>query len=145
MVRALAAYFTAVFTALACFGMALAQNVGPVPASGAGTFGPPQPVSQNGHIGGSGAAPPTLSSGCGTGSTVRGTDWSFHVNTGTAADATCHVTFARAFSSRPTCILQGETNLAGYTTDNNFAGLTIGGALSSSRYHVECIAQPGGM
>lgn len=120
----------------------MAQQVGPNNI-GAGVYGPPFST-VGGHINLGGGPPPTLNAACGTAPVApNGTDAAFTFTSGTSTSATCTVTFAAPYNSRPTC---NFNNQAGSTPAYvvSASGIIVSGVADSQTYHVECFGHPGG-
>jgi hypothetical protein len=123
----------------------IAQTPGPIPnGTNQGQFGPPIATS-NGHVQFGNGFAPTLNAACGTSpGTVEGTDSAFHFVSGTGTSSTCTITPAVSWSKRPTCSVDSEGGSVAYQVATNGV-ITLSGVADSTRYHVICIAQPGGM
>lgn len=85
-----------------------------------------QLVAGNGHFTMAGASTPTLTGGCnGAGSSVSGNDLKGVVTGQTAAATTCTLTFARAYSTTPVCITQGNTTPLTGLNNNTASVITV--------------------
>lgn len=57
---------------------------------------------------------PTISSGCGTGSTIAGKAYAFRVTVGTTPGTTCNVNFNGTFASAPACSIASDNGAGLY-------------------------------
>ena len=85
------------------------------------------------------AGPPPTVSSCGTGATIAGSDLAAIV---IPQQATCLVTFANAWTSRPICTVSGETTVPSWTSTPTTLSITA--TVSGVPLHFQCIGQPGG-
>lgn len=126
----------AAIAALALAGAgAFAQNV-----NNSGQTG--NPLSQLGNHWMAGGVQPTLSSGCGTGAAIAGSDTAGHILLGSGTAQPCVMTFGQAFVAGALCVAVGESFTLSYNrtaTVVNFTSLVDGGRID---YH--CAARAGG-
>lgn len=121
-----------------------AQNIGPVNGTGPGNVG--QTINtKGGHVGFGGGQPPTLSAGCGTGATIKGTDSSFRMTSGTGTSSSCTITPSVAWSARPLCNVHPETGSNGAYSVSSSGVISLSGVVDSTVYDAICLGQPGGL
>lgn len=98
-------------------------------------------VTGQGHMISQQPTPPTLTT-CGGSPAVVGTDYAATVTPGTGAPASCTVTFANAYATAPTCVVQdqggGGTSLGSYSVSANGIVYTFPVA-SPGPFHYICI------
>jgi hypothetical protein len=94
-----------------------------------------------GHIETLGTAP-TLSAGCGTGATIVGNDNNGTITTNATSFGTCTVTFARAWTNVPQCVLNNRSS-AGVTrvTSPSTTAFTVTGATGGDIIDYSCRGQ----
>ncbi len=114
---------------------------------GAFAQGPPSsqttnPITQDGSHLVAGGPAPAISSGCGTGATITGSDVAFHILTGTATSQPCTITFAQTYQRRPTCMVSGETANVSSSVAANGLSMALTSLVDLTRYHVLCIGRP---
>lgn len=140
--RTMSLYAVAVCAALALF--LPAQSFAQAPGQGIGLAGPAQ-IQGCGSAGAhqcSTGAQPTISSGCGTGGAIAGTDVAGHILAGTATSQPCTITFATAWTQRPSCVVHSEGATISYTTTTT--GISITSLADSVRIHWLCLGRAGG-
>ncbi len=91
-------------------------------------------INNVGHVVTKGTAP-TITANCGTTPSVAGTDIAGRITVGTGGvDTACTLTFANAWAVAPSCHVQDETTITGFTAVASTTTLiiTAGGAITAS-------------
>lgn len=89
-----------------------------------------------------GGPPPVAGTGCGTGTTVFGSDYAGHVLLGTGTSQPCTLTFAQPFNMPPSCVVTAENFSPSYT--RNTLALNLTSLVDSVRVSWICTARGGG-
>lgn len=111
-------------------------------------LGPPatnftgNPLTQRGSHMIAGGPAPTLSSGCGTGAAIGGSDTASNLQTGTGTSQPCTITFAQSFGSKPMCVVTSETATVSYVLAANGASMDLTSLVDLTRYRFICFGHP---